>query len=187
MVSQADRTTPVYAANRALVPGQELTAGDLRRVDVRLGEGAAGYLAADGDIAKGRHVLRPIEVGELIPVSAVGDQEKVSTQVVPVLVDTTSASLLKIGSLVDVYVNKPSNTPATAGKPSFAGPERLLEGASVADLPESKGVLGGVVSQRPVHIVVPTDRVATLIADVDLGARITLVPSPGSPLKQDGS
>jgi hypothetical protein len=187
VVSRADKTSPVYAANRPLVAGQELRADDLRRVDVRLGEGTVSYLSAAGDLAPGQHVLRALDAGELIPATAVGDQDEVKTQVLSVLVDATSSSLLQVGSVVDVYVNKPSGSMTAGGKPAFAGPERVLERAAVAELPDSKGVLGGVVSQRPVHIVVPSDKVATLIEDIDLGARITLVPAPGSALKKDGS
>lgn len=186
VVSQAGDTKPVYAANRTLVPGQELTAADLRRVDARLGDGAATYLSASTDLAPGTYVLRPVETGELIPSAAVGAVKDVKSQVIAVLVDTTSSSMLRVGSLVDVYVNKPTGA-TVGGKATFAGPERVLERAAVANLPDTKGVLGGVVSQRPIHIVVPSSDVASLVADVDLGARITLVPSPGSPLQQDGS
>lgn len=186
VVSGADKTSPVYAANHPLVAGQELAADDLRRVDVRLGDGAVDYVSAAGDLAPGRHILRGVDTGELIPASAVGSREDVETQVLAVLVDTTSSSMLKEGSVVDVYVNRPTAPASPGAKPSFAGPQRLLERAGVAKLPDAKGVLGGVVSQRPVHLVVPVGSVEALIKDIDLGARITLVPSPGSALKQDG-
>ena len=40
-------------------------------------------------------------------------------------------------------------------------------------------VLGGSAETRAVHVMVPRDAVRDLVADVDLGARITLVPVPG--------
>ena len=98
-----------------------------------------------------------------------------------VQVDTTSASMLQVGSIVDVFVNRPTGAASVGGRPAYGGPEQLLDGAVVAALPDTSSVLGGVVSQRPVQLVVPVDKVRTLIADIDLGARITLVPAPGAP------
>ena len=41
------------------------------------------------------------------------------------------------------------------------------------------GVLGGSAQTRAVHVMVPREEVQAVVADVDLGARITLVPVPG--------
>ena len=44
VVARADDRVPVYAARVALVPGQPVTADDLRRVDVQLGSEPDRYL-----------------------------------------------------------------------------------------------------------------------------------------------
>ena len=44
------------------------------------------------------------------------------------------------------------------------------------------GVLGSGATTRSVQVFVPRDAVAELVADVDAGSKITLVPVPGSPL-----
>mgnify|MGYP003617568337 CR=1 FL=1 len=184
-MSRADQTVPLYAADVALVPGQELGPDQLRRVDVRLGDGATAYLSAAQALPKDAHVLRPLNPGELVPEAAVGASADVDTRIVAVPVDVTAASLLTTGSVVDVFVNRPSGT-SVGGKPGYAGPELLVERVIVAAVPESGAVLGGSSARRAVHLVIPEDKVKTLVADMDLESRITLVPAPGG-VRREGS
>ena len=79
----------------------------------------------------GQHAQRAIGGGELIFRSSVGDRERVDTRVMSVLVDSVAANSLAQGSLVDVYVNRPTGTTGPGGRPVLAGPERRLERASV--------------------------------------------------------
>src|SRR5690606_33449545 len=96
-------------------------------------------------------------------------------------VDATSASTLRVGSVVDVYVNRPEEpTKGSIGTASFAGPERALEAVMVVALSEEGGVMGGAGDTRPVQVMVPKDKVQGLVGDVDLGAKITLVAVPGA-------
>lgn len=184
-LARADHSVPVFAANAALVPGQPLTREDVRRVDVRLGDGAASYLPASGALTPGSYLLRPLAPGELIPASAVGRAKDVENRVLAVPVDATAASLLTAGSIVDVFVNRPAPTTA-GGKVVYAGPELLVERVSVAAVPEAGSVLGGSTARRAIHLVIPEDTVKTLVADMDLESRITLVPAPGG-VTRDGS
>ncbi len=179
IVARADRTVPVYAAAGPLVPGQRLAADDVRRVDVRLGDGAAAYLSAAQPLPVGAHIGRGFAEGELIPASAVVDAAAVSTRLVAVPVDATAITLLARGTIVDVFVNRPTGATA-GGKTVYAGPELLLPGVTVAAVPEAGSVLGTSVTRRTVHLVVPEEKVKTLVADMDLEARITLVPTPGN-------
>ena len=110
--------------------------------------------------------------------AGVGAAEAVEVQQVALLVDATSASALGVGSVVDVYVNRPKKG-TTVGLPTYAGPERVLEGVSVVRVAGEDGVLGGSAETRAVHVMVPREEVPAVVADVDLGARITLVPVPG--------
>ena len=48
VVARADDRVPVYAARGDVAPGQRLTEADVVRVDVLLGDGAAGYLRPTG-------------------------------------------------------------------------------------------------------------------------------------------
>lgn len=182
VVASADDTTPVYAAARALVPGQVLTTADLTRVDVRIDGGEGPYLRADQDLAPGSFALREVRAGELLPATAVGDKADVTVRPVTVPADATSVSRLTTGSVVDVWVNPKMDS---VGADTFGKPNRLLESASVAGLPEEGGARFGSSGTTGVQLMVPDERVQDLIAAIDQGARVTLVPVPGSPL-QDG-
>ena len=178
VVARADDRVPVYAAKEQVAPGQRLTEADVVRVDVLLGDGAAAYLRADRPVAGDTWSLRELRPGELIPVEAVGPAAEVGVQQVALLVDATSASALAAGSVVDVYVNRPK-VGTTVGVPTYAGPERVLEAVSVVRVAGEDSVLGASAETRAVHVMVPREDVPSLVADVDLGARITLVPVPG--------
>ena len=49
----------------------------------------------------------------------------------------------------------------------------------MAAVPEEGSVLGGISSQVPIQLIVPTSAVQGLVEDIDLAAKITLVPVPG--------
>ena len=178
VVARADDRVPVYAAKGQVAPGQRLTPADVVRVDVLLGDGAVGYLSAEGPLPDDTWAMRDLHPGELIPQTAVGRSVAVTVQLVALLVDATSASALSAGSVVDVYVNRPKDG-ATIGLPTYAGPERVLESVSVVRVAGEDDVLGGATASRAVQVMVPRESVRDLVADVDLGARITLVPVPG--------
>ena len=178
VVAHADDRVPVYAARGVVVPGQRLTEADVVRVDVLLGDGAADYLPADRALAPDTWSLRALRAGELIPVSGVGPASTVDVQQVALLVDATSAAAISPGSVVDVYVNRPEQG-GTVGVPTFAGPERALESVSVVRVAAEDSVLGASAETTAVHVMVPQEAVRDVVADVDLGARITLVPVPG--------
>jgi hypothetical protein len=181
VVAGADDRVPMYAARAGLVPGQPLSASSLVRVDVQLGDATAGYLSASREVPDGTFVLREVRPGELVPRSAVGTRDAVRTQPVTLGVDATSASTLRPGAVVDVYVNRPRGEGGAAGTglQVLEGPERTLERVSVVSVAADTGVLGAGAATRAVQVSVPADRVQQLVGDVDLGSRITLVPVPG--------
>jgi len=182
-LARADDTVPVFAARSVLVAGQRLTPADVGRVDVRLAGSTAAYLSARTSLPPGAVLLRDVRPGELIPASAVGTQDDAAVQPVALLVDATSAAVLTTGSVVDVYVNRPDpEGVAAAGATAYAGPVRSVEAVTVLRVSGDDGVLGSRSATRSVQVLLPRDRVGELVGDVDGGARITLVPVPGSPL-----
>lgn len=180
LVQRADDRVPVYAARVHVSPGQQLTSEDLAVVQVQLGDAAARYLDADRPLPADTFALRDLGAGELVPVAGVGPAATVQVQQLALLVDATSAGALARGSLVDVYVNRPAEGDGV-GRTRYVGPERVLERVSVVQVAAEDAVLGGADQTRAVRVMVPRDAVRDLVADVDLGARITLVPVPGSP------
>lgn len=175
LVSALDDTTPVYAAARPLLPGQEVAAEDVVAVPVRLGDPAASYVDATQPLRPGTHALRAVDPGELVPAAALGSPTEALDKAVTVPVDPAAASTVEVGTVVDVWVSH--RDPEATGT-AYQEPELLLERAVVASVPTSGGALGMGVGRSAVQIVVPADRVAAVIAGVDQEARVTLVPAP---------
>ena len=185
VVARADDRVPVYAARRALVPGQPLSADDLTRVDVQLGSELPRYLSAAKGLTPGQFTLREVSAGELVPAGAVGGRDEVGVQPLTLSVDAGSATALQVGSRVDVYVNPADQHAGSAGK-AYTGPELTLTGVSVSSLPRTSGGLGGgAAGDRAIQVMAPTERIKGIIAGVDLGARITVVPVVGTSLRID--
>jgi hypothetical protein len=119
-----------------------------------------------------------------LPRSALGTRDTIDVNLikpVSVPVDGGGAAQLAAGSVVDVWVN--AKDPSSAAE-KYGNPVKTLEGATVVRTPDtSGGGLGAVSGMTAVQIMVPEARVQALIAAIDQGARITLVPVPGSPTK----
>lgn len=180
-IAAADETVPMYAAAASLVPGQPVTQKDVRRVDVQLGVDRQRYVTADHDITADTFALRDVRPGELLPISALGTRAAVDLKPVSVPVSDGGAAQLTAGSVVDVWVNARDSTSATA---KYGKPAKTLEAAPVAHTPDARGGgLGDASGTTAVQIMVPEASVQTLIAAIDQGAKITLVPVPGSPAK----
>ncbi len=179
VIASVNDTVPMYAATAALVPGQPVSQRDVKRVDVQLGANGGGYVAADHDIAANTFALRDIRPGELLPRSALGTKADVNLKPVSVPVDGGGAAQLTAGSIVDVWVNA-KDVASSADK--FGSPVKTLEGATVVRTPDTTGGgLGAASGTTAVQVMVPDAGVQALIAAIDQGARITLVPVPGSP------
>jgi hypothetical protein len=179
VIASANDTVPMYAAAAALMPGQPVMQKDVRRVDVQLGANVGRYVAADHDIAANTFALRDVRPGELLPSSALGSKADVNLKPVSVPVDGGGATQLTAGSIVDVWVNAKDKS---SGTDKYGNPVKTLEGATVVRAPDTTGGgLGAASGTTAVQIMVPDGGVQALIAAIDQGARITLVPVPGSP------
>jgi hypothetical protein len=174
VVGRADTTQPMYAASHALVPGQQLTAADVHAVRVRLGGQAGRYLPAGRAIAAGSIVIRGVQDGELVPLSAVGGQQSVTSRPVAVVVPSSSVDGLRAGSLVDVWVA----TKGTAAQ-AYDEPRVVVSSAEVVSVSSGGGALSSS-TDASVRLLLTNDLVPQLLSAVDNGARIDLVPVPGS-------
>ena len=101
VVGAADATVPVWAATGDLAAGTELRAGDLRSVDVRLGDAAASYLATSTR-PEGRTLARAVRTGELLPRSVLDEPAELVQLALPVQSGYVPPGLER-GDLVDVY------------------------------------------------------------------------------------
>ena len=183
LVARADERVPMYAAAANLSPGQSLEAASVIRVDVRLGDGVAGYLSAQEPLPADRVVLRELRPGELVPLSAVGHIEDAALSQVTIAVDPTVAAPLVAGTVVDVFVN---HRVLDGARDEFEGPEVLLQGVSVAAVDAGGRGLGSTGRGTAIRLMVPSDQVTDLIAAVDREAKVTVVPVPGALVRTGG-
>ncbi|HET8614908.1 MAG TPA: hypothetical protein VFL94_05220 [Actinomycetales bacterium] len=174
VVSAADRTTPTYAAARALMPGEPLRADDVTVVGARVPGGSSRYLRATSGLRPGLVVLRPVLAGELLPSSAVGSQGAVAVRPVTVPVPPEVADGLRPGALVDVWVAERR----AEGDRGYEPPALLASGVAVGRHATRRGALGSS-STTAVQVLVEPTVVPQLIHAVDDDAKVTLVPVPG--------
>lgn len=175
-----DDSVQVYRARAALVPGQQVSAGDLEPVKVRLNGDEGRYLRS-GRPPTGR-VLRQVGAGELVPVAAVGAPGSVGVKAVAVSVDPTLAATLTRGSTVDVWVSSRRGQAAGSG---YDRPQRLVERAAVARVPrtDSGGFSVGTGQTSSVHVLVPDAQVGDVIDAVNSEGKVTLVATADSPMR----
>lgn len=170
VVAAARQTVPVLAAARTIVPGDVVSADDVRVVDVSLGQVGDAYLTP-GAIAEGAVAVRTIGAGELVPIEAVGDSAaaRVTTVVVDAALDVP-ASVVE-GSRVEVW-----HAPAVEDG-TFEVPRILVADATVSSVVRDEGVLGG--AEASLEIVIPRADVAAMLAAQSDGSALSIVPAGG--------
>ncbi|GAB2676123.1 hypothetical protein [Thalassiella azotivora] len=175
VVSGADRTSAVWAADSALTPGDEVVRDRLRVVDVRLDDLSTVYLSAEDPLPEGAVVTRHVAAGELLPLSALGGAEDLQQRPVGVPVTGALPAGLGKGSAVDLWVAHPD--PERAG--AFLAPERLVQSAVVSEVSQSGGALGsgGVTT---VQVLVAEAQLAAVLGALANDAVVSVVLVPGS-------
>ncbi len=176
LVASVQESTPVYAAGQVLVPGERVDPEDLVVVDVRLAEGASRYVDAGQGWPGELYALRVVGEGELLPRAAVGSERQVRDRTVTVPVDPATVEGLQQGASVDIWVS--ARDEEAVGE-RYEAPALVLQEATVAGLPQERGALGVGSSSAAVQVVVPQEEVSAVIAAVDQGGKVTLVPGAG--------
>lgn len=175
VVSAASRTTPVFVADGALTPGTPLTAESLRTVDVRLGSGTGRYLSASEPLPADLVVLRVVDDGELVPLTALGADADVRSVSVPV--SSGLSDRIRAGVVVDLWFvpDVPVTHEAGTARPE---PATLAEGVVVEQVDAQDGaiVVDGTVT---LHVLVPEDSLPTVLAALSDAGTVAVVPVAG--------
>lgn len=179
-VASFDDRVPMYQATQAIKPGDRLGAGNLKRVEVLLGDVGSAYRSASAPLPDDAYAVRTVPAGELLPNEAIGKAADLTVQPLTVRVDAVQVGGLDGGSLVDVYVNAATDRVGSAATAAPTGPKRLLESVTVASVTKDASRFGSSSSTSAVQILVPRANVSDLIAAIDAESKITLVPVPGS-------
>lgn len=160
VVAAADDSVAVWSVTKDLAAGSVVGPGDLRSVDVRLGEVATAYVGV-GSAPQGWVAIRPLAAGELLPVDALaptGEMPDLRTVTLAVERFHAPADLAR-GQLVDVYATA-EDAPTTL----------VVTQALVSDVIADGGRLGPAGDGVGVALSVPPDQVTLLVQAVQDGS-----------------
>lgn len=170
VVSISKTTTQVYVANGVLLPGEQLTAANVRTIDVALGPATDTYLDA-GELPEGMAITRTLTDGELIPRAALTDQ--VSLEATRVVIETAGAIPAGIakGSTVTLWV-----TPAVDGDEA-PEPRILVADAVVVTVTVAESM---VQAKTSLELIVPQQAIAGVLAAIAGEGSFWVVPAGGA-------
>lgn len=174
LVEAADDTDPYFVAARPLTPGDTVGADDVRVVRLTMEAADRTYLPADRDLPEGLVAVRTMAEGELLPRAGVGAAGDLDVQPVGVPVAGALPAGLVKGASVDVWVAGPD--PERAG--GFLPPERLVEGAEVAEVNEA-GTALGAGGGSTVQVLVAPEALQEVLGALANDAAVSLVLAPG--------
>lgn len=183
LLGGADATVGVWAARTPLARGQDVTAGDLVRRQVRFAEQADAdrYVSAGTTLPSDAVLVRDVGPGELLPRAALGTAADGSSVEVPLSVPAEAVpATVRSGSVVDVWVT-PDPSLAPAGSAVGGDTESALVFAGVTVLAVSRS--GGALGPSPTRQVIVgveadlEDRLPAALARVARGS-VVLVRRP---------
>ena len=171
VVAAARNTVPVYAATRTIVPGEVISAEDVRVVDVALGTLADNYLTP-AEIGDASVATRTIDEGELVPAASVGaaDSARTTSVVVRSAVDVPAS--VSAGTVVEVW----SAPLLEQGR--YDTPRILVADATVVSVTRDESMIGG--GSAALELVIPRADVASTLAAMADESALSVVPTAGS-------
>ncbi len=169
LVSSADQTTTMLAADSTLMPGDRVTATDLVVVDVRMPVVEDHYLQPGDLPADGAVVIRVVDEGELVPASAIGAAANENSTSMVVALSGRLPESVGRGAEVDLWAS-----PATDDR-RFGPPAVLVPSALVVRIVEDDGFVVDR-SASAVEILVPESRVPRVLEAIANADALALVP-----------
>jgi hypothetical protein len=172
--SEVARTVPVWAAAGPLVPGEAVDAGSLVVREVRLADSLDAYLRADAAVPEGLVAVRTVSTGELVPLSAVAVEEDLGLRPVAITPGGALSGDVAEGTTVDLWF-----VPAEGDEDApTVQPYELGSGLTVAEVSEPDG--GFSLGEVTVHVLVPVEELADVLAALADGGSVEIVPVPGT-------
>lgn len=177
LVAAAADSVPVYTAVEPLVAGDPLDPSLLTVREVRLAESLGRYLRADEALPDDPVVVRTVDPGELVPLSAVASSPGIAVRPVAISPSGPLPSGVVKGSFVDLWF-VPEGEPTVEGDAAPA-PFELSAGLTVGEVSTSGGGFS-VGSGTTVHVLVPVDELADVLAALAAPGVVELVHVPGA-------
>lgn len=173
VVSTARLTDPVFAAARALVPGEPITADDLAVVDVALGSASGAYVHAD-DALEGLVAARVIAAGELVPADALVPAPASTSTTVVVRSAADVPAAVTAGTVVELWAAP------RLDQSRYDTPRILVADATVVSVSRDDSALAS--GSASVELVIPRADVPAALSAIADGAALSVIPwSPGQP------
>lgn len=176
LLAAQNRTAQVYAADRLLTVGDQLTVEDLRVVDVQIDEVKDSYLSASEQLPSESQIITIVQEGELVPRRAVGPQDPQGRQAVTVEVDHTLARGVEPARMVDVW----AADAGAVGQQQEVEVQRIAAGAQVAALTEASNTFGAQAVVT-VELLVDPEELPALLAARSSAASLSVVPAGVEP------
>ncbi|WP_218220499.1 hypothetical protein [Nesterenkonia sp. Act20] len=182
LLAAQNRTAQVYAADRLLTVGDQLSVEDLRVVDVQIDEVQDSYLSAAEQLPQESRIITIVQEGELVPRRAVGPHDPQGRQAVTVEVDHALARGVEPARMVDVW----AADAGAVGQQQEVEVQRIARGAEVAALTEASNTFGAQAVVT-VELLVDPEELPALLAARSSAASLSVVPAGGEPDPEAGS
>jgi hypothetical protein len=172
LVGSADQTTEVYAARESIAVGEKLTADNVVRTKVRLGDTEAHYVTVEAGLPEGLVAVQRIGKSHLVPRESLAAVDSLDRKPVAITIDEPLPPQVVAGTRVDVWVALPD------ARNGFSEPKLQLRGAEVAQVTAASSTLGS--SRSTVLMVLVTDsQMPALLGAQANQAKISVVWNPG--------
>jgi hypothetical protein len=172
LVGSADQTTEVYAARDSIAVGEKLTADNVVRAKVRLGETEQHYVTVEAGLPDGLVAVQRIGKNQLVPKESLAAVDALDRKPVAVTIDEALPPQAVAGTRVDVWVALPD------ARNGFSEPKLLLPGAEIAQVTAGSTALGS--SRNTVLMVLVADSQMPAILGAQANqAKISVVWNPG--------
>ncbi len=172
LVGSADQTTEVYAARDSIAVGERLTADNVVRAKVRLGETEQHYVTVEAGLPDRLVAVQRIGKNQLVPKESLATVDALDRKPVAVTIDEALPPQAVAGTRVDVWVALPD------ARNGFSEPKLLLPGAEIAQVTAGSTALGS--SRNTVLMVLVADSQMPAILGAQANkAKISVVWNPG--------
>lgn len=169
---ESNKTTEVFlVTNKDLSSGEPLNIANLDRVELSLFGLAGAYLQPES-IQEGSYLQRPIGSGEVIPLSAITNQDQSSWSNLVLTPQIPVSSQVRVGSNVSIWA-----APLLEFQ-SYGEPVLLAVDVEVVAIVEPQG--GFSSQQKSLELRVPTASIQYLLGAMSSQALIALTSTGGS-------
>ncbi|MDO9590414.1 MAG: hypothetical protein Q7J04_04670 [Microcella sp.] len=170
IVALADEGEMVLAAPRLLVEGDRVDLADLEPRRVVLGVEGHGYLTVAGFPEAGVVVTRTVGAGELVPLSAIGDERGPRSTTVVISLSTALGATVRPGDRLDLWA-----APAEeAGR--FGAPAVIASGTQLVRTVATEGIVTSGEAGR-IELLVARRDIARILYALANGDALSAIPA----------